>query len=71
MARKKGDYSIGAKRKGHTHIESYEKKTNFGGVGMKRAGNPMYQDGRGQQQSGMNPDYAGGTGSGAMGNIPE
>ena len=71
MARKKGNYSIGAARKGKTHIESYEKKTSFNSAGHKRAGNPMYMDGRGQQQSGMNPDYAGGTDSGAQGNIPE
>ena len=71
MARKKGNYGIGAARKGKTHIESYEKKTSFNSAGHKRAGNPMYMDGRGQQQSGMNPDYAGGTDSGAQGNIPE
>lgn len=71
MARKKGNYGIGAARKGHTHIESYEKKTNFASAGTKRAGNPKYQDGRGEQQSDMNPQYAGGTDDGAMGNIPE
>lgn len=69
--RKKGNYGTGAARKGKTHIASYEKKTNFASAGTKRAGNPMYMDGRGQQQSGMNPDYAGGTDSGAQGNIPE
>jgi hypothetical protein len=69
--RKKGDYGKGMARKGKTEIQSYSKKGNFGSAGTKRAGNPAYMDGRGQQQSGMNPDYAGGTDSGAMGNIPE
>jgi hypothetical protein len=61
MARKKGNYGIGAARKGTTKIASYEEKGGFNSAGHKRAGNPKYMDGRGEQQSGMNPQYAGGT----------
>jgi len=61
MARKKGNYSIGAARKGTTAIQSYEQKGNFNSSGHKRAGKPDYMDGRGSQKSDMNPDYCGGT----------
>lgn len=61
MARKKGDYGMGMARKGSTEIMSYSKKGNFSSEGTKRNGNPKYMDGRGEQQSGHNPDYCGGT----------
>ncbi len=61
MARKHGNYGIGKARQGKTEIASYSKKGNFGDAGAKRKGNPAYMDGRGQQQSGQNPDYEGGT----------
>lgn len=61
MARKKGDYGIGMRRKGTTVIQSYEGKGGFSDAGAKRNGNPKYMDGRGEQKSDMNPDYCGGT----------
>lgn len=70
MARKKGNYGLGMARKGTTAIQSYEQKGNFNSAGHKRAGNPKYMDGRGEQQSGMNPDYEGGTDSSDSGLTP-
>lgn len=67
---KKGNYGIGAARKGSTKIASYEEKGNFGSAGTARKGNPKYADGRGEQQSGQNPHYEGGTCSGDSGATP-
>jgi hypothetical protein len=68
--RKKGNYGIGKARQGKTEIASYSQKGNFGSAGTKRAGNPKYMDGRGEQQSGQNPNYAGGTCDGDSGLTP-
>jgi hypothetical protein len=68
--RKKGNYSIGAARKGKTAIASYEEKGGFADAGAKRNGNPDYTDGRGSQKSNLNPDYEGGTCSSHSGLTP-
>ncbi len=70
--RKKGNYAIGAARKGKTAIQSYEKPTKgFNSAGHKRQGDNRIMNYPDVSKSNMNPDYAGGTDSGAMGNIPE
>jgi hypothetical protein len=68
--RKKGNYGIGKARQGSTKIASYEEKGGFNSAGHKRQGNPKYMDGRGEQQSGQNPQYGGGTTPGDSGMIP-
>lgn len=71
MARKKGNYGIGKSRQGKTAIDSYENPTRgFQSAGHARKGSPKYMDGRGEQQSDMNPQYAGGTCPGDSGLTP-
>ena len=67
--RKKGNYGIGAVRKGKTHIQSYEKKTSFNSAGHKRQGDNRIMNYPDVSKSDGN--YAGGTDPSAMGNIPE
>jgi hypothetical protein len=62
-------HKLSLERKGKTHIESYQKKTNFNSPGTKRAGDHKYADYPGKP--GYNPEYSGGTDSSAEGNIPE
>jgi hypothetical protein len=60
--RKKGNYSIGAARKGTTVIQSYEpNKGGFNSAGTKRKGDTKYMDRPDAPKHSMNPDYAGGT----------
>jgi hypothetical protein len=67
--RKKGNYSIGAARKGKTEIESYSKKGNFNSAGHKRQGDHKYEDY--PDKPGYDSAYNGGTDPKAQGNIPE
>jgi hypothetical protein len=64
-------WGLGTKRKGHTHIMSYQKATNFKSAGTKRAGDNKYMDRPDAPRDGMNPGYAGGTDDAATGMIPE
>ncbi len=64
-------WGIGAKRKGHTHIASYEKPGNFNSPGTKRAGDNRYASYPDAPKHGMNPGYAGGTNPSDAGSIPE
>lgn len=64
-------HKLSMERGGKTHIMSYEKKTNFASAGHKRQGDNRYASYPDAPKDNQNPGYAGGTDSGAMGNIPE
>jgi hypothetical protein len=69
--RKKGNFGIGAARKGKTAIQSYEKPTKgFNSAGHKRQGDNRYADYPDAPKHSMNPDYAGGTDPSDSGMIP-
>jgi hypothetical protein len=71
MARKQGNYGIGAARKGKTAIQSYEKPTKgFNSAGHKRQGDNRYADYPDAPKDNMNPKYAGGTCDGDSGLTP-
>jgi hypothetical protein len=64
-------HKLSLERKGKTHIESYQKKTNFNSAGHKRQGDNRYQSYPDAPKDNMNPGYCGGTDGSAEGNIPE